>query len=404
MTETHATKAPVVFPQDRTCPYEPPPGYDPVRATGRPVTRIEIYDGTEVWMVSGLAEARALLADQRLSSNRERPDFPVFARRLEGIERRRVELLGLDDPEHNAQRRKLIPGFTLKRTAGLRPAIQETVDQLLDAMEAQLKAQPDTPVDLVSAFALPVPSIVICALLGVPYEDHEFFEEQSRKMLRGPEREDVEAAQDALDAYFVDLVERKRAGGDGLPVGLLDDMIGVFEDREELVNLAEILLIAGHETTANMISLGTYTLLEHPEQLARFRNDPDGVPAACEELLRYLSIADGMSRLALEDIEVGGVTIRAGEAVILSTSLINRDPAVFESPDELDVARGERHLAFGFGIHQCLGQNLARAEMEIALSTLFARLPGLRLAVPAAEVPFKPGDTIQGLVELPVLW
>ncbi|MGW7411510.1 cytochrome P450 [Streptomyces sp. NPDC054863] len=400
MTESHVTKTPVVFPQNRTCPYAPPPGYDPVRASGQPVTRVEIYDGTEVWMVSGLAEARSLLADQRLSSNRERPEFPVFQRRLEGIERRRVELLGVDDPEHNVQRRKLIPGFTLKRTAGLRPAIQETVDRLLDAMEAQ----PEATADLVSAFALPVPSIVICALLGVPYEDHDFFEGQTRQLLRGEGRKEVEAARDALDAYFYDLVERKRARESGLPVGLLDDMVAVFEDTDELVSLAGILLIAGHETTANMISLGVYTLLEHPEQLARFRENPDGVPAACEELLRYLSIADGMSRLALEDIEIGGVTIRAGEAVILSTSLINRDPAVYEAPDELDVTRGERHLAFGFGIHQCLGQNLARAEMEIALSTLFARLPGLRLAVPAAEIPCKPGDTIQGMVELPVAW
>lgn len=421
--ETPGTETPVVFPQNRSCPYDPPPGYDPVRAAKRPVTRIEIYDGTKIWLVSGLAEARALLADQRLTSARERPDFPVFQQRLEGVERRRVELLGVDDPEHNAQRRKLIPGFTMKRTAGLRPAIQQTVDRLLDAM----LAQPEPSADLVSAFALPVPSMVICALLGVPYEDHDFFEEQSRMLLRGRGRADIEAARDALDAYLGELVDRKRAakeagGGagagteagteagagpdrtDGLPVGLLDDMIDVFDDRAELVNLAEILLIAGHETTANMIALGTYTLLEHPEQLARFRGDPAGVPAACEELLRFLSIADGMSRLATADIEIAGETIRAGEAVVLATSLINRDPEAYEAPDELDVARGERHLAFGFGIHQCLGQNLARAEMEIALSTLFRRLPGLRLGAPADEIPCKPGDTIQGLPELPVVW
>ncbi|MFI5807895.1 cytochrome P450 [Streptomyces sp. NPDC051561] len=396
--------APVVFPQNRTCPYDPAPGYDPVRATGQPVQRVEIYDGTEVWMVSGLAEARALLADQRLSNARERPDFPVFQQRLEGVERRRVELLGVDDPEHNVQRRKLIPSFTLKRTASLRPAIQEIVDRLLDAMEEL----PEPATDLVGAFALPVPSMVICALLGVPYEDHEFFEEQSRLLLRGRGREEVEAARDALDAYLGDLVDRKRApvteADSSLPVGLLDDMIGAFDDRAELVNIAGILLIAGHETTANMIALGTYTLLEHPEQLAGFTADDADVPAACEELLRFLSIADGMTRLATEDIKVGGVTIRAGEAVVLATSLINRDPAAFEEPNKLDVARGERHLAFGFGIHQCLGQNLARAEMEIALSTLFRRLPGLRLGAPADQIPCKPGDTIQGLPELPVVW
>ena len=392
----------ILFPQDRACPYSPPPGYDPLRATGRPVSRVEIFDGTPVWLVTGLAEARALLADQRLSSARERPEFPLFAKRLVGIERRKFALLGVDDPEHNVQRRKLIPSFTMKRTAALRPAIQETVDRLLDAMVEQ----PQSRADLVSAFALPVPSMVICALLGVPYEDHEYFEEISRRLLRGPEKEDVEQARDSLDAYLGALVERKRAeGGKGeLPVGLLDDMIEVFDDERELLDLASILLIAGHETTANMIALGTFTLLEHPEQLARFKGNPDGLPAACEELLRFLSIADGMTRLATEDIEVGGVTIRAGDGVVLATSLINRDPAAFDAPDTLDIGRSERHLAFGFGIHQCLGQNLARAEMEIALGTLFARLPGLRLAVPAAEVPHKPGDTIQGLTELPVEW
>ncbi|MFF0746451.1 cytochrome P450 [Streptomyces sp. NPDC004111] len=401
-TAQHAPTGPVVFPQDRTCPYAPPPAYDPLREAGRPVSRIEIFDGTPVWMVTGLAEARALLADQRLSSARERPEFPVFTKRLVGVERRKIALLGVDDPEHNVQRRKLIPGFTLKRTNALRPAIQETVDRLLDAMEEG----PERRADLVSAFALPVPSMVICALLGVPYEDHEYFEEQSRRLLRGPRREDVEGARDSLDAYLGELVERKRAGGEksGLPVGLLDDMIEVFDDERELIDLAQILLIAGHETTANMIALGTFTLLEHPEQLARFRENPDGVTEACEELLRFLSIADGMSRLATEDIEIAGVTIRAGDCVVLSTSLINRDPEVFEAPDALDLGRSERHLAFGFGIHQCLGQNLARAEMEIALGTLFRRLPGLRLAVPAAEVPHKPGDTIQGLTELPVAW
>jgi pentalenic acid synthase len=405
---TDAADESVLFPQDRACPYDPPPGYDTLRAAGRPVSRVEIFDGTPVWLVSGLAEARALLADQRLSSARERPEFPLFAKRLVGIERRQFALLGVDDPKHNVQRRKLIPGFTLKRTNGLRPAIQETVDRLLDAM----LAQPENRADLVSAFALPVPSMVICALLGVPYADHDFFEEQSRRLLRGPAKEDVEGARNALDAYLGDLVERKRAvaekggnGGDGeLPVGLLDDMIEVFDDERELIDLAEILLIAGHETTANMIALGTFTLLEHPEQLARFKGNPAGLPAACEELLRFLSIADGMTRLATEDIEIGGVTIRAGDGVVLATSLINRDPTAFDAPDALNIERSERHLAFGFGIHQCLGQNLARAEMEIALGTLFARLPGLRLAVPAAEIPHKPGDTIQGLTELPVAW
>ncbi|MFH8471133.1 cytochrome P450 [Streptomyces sp. NPDC018000] len=391
----------VSFPQNRTCPYHPPTGYREHRGQ-RPVSLAKLFDGRTVWLVTGHAEARSLLVDQRLSSDRENPAFPFFAERLAAIKLRRVELLGVDDPEHNAQRRMLIPSFTVKRTTALRPQIQKTVNRLLDAM-----AEQGPPADLVDAFALPVPSMVICALLGVPYEDHEFFEAQSRKLLRGPAAADVEAARDKLGDYFRVLIEQKRAApGEGL----LDELIvkqletgGV--DHEELVRLAQILLVAGHETTANMISLGTFTLLQHPGRLARMRESEGLMGSAVEELLRFLSIADGISRVAVEDIEVGGVTIRAGDGVILTTSVINRDETVYPSPDELDLGRNARnHVAFGFGIHQCLGQNLARAELEIALPALFDRFPGLRLAVPAEEVPFKPGDTIQGLLELPVTW
>ncbi|MEU3226856.1 cytochrome P450 [Streptomyces sp. NPDC006976] len=409
MTETQSETQPgtqsetIAFPQDRTCPYHPPTGYPSESRGQRSVSRVRLYDGRTVWLVTGHAEARALLVDPRLSSDRENPSFPFFAPRLATLAQRRVELIGVDDPEHNAQRRMLIPSFTVRRAAALRPRIQETVDRLLDAM-----AEQGPPAELVNAFALPVPSIVICALLGVPYADHDFFEAQSRKLLRGPAPSDVMAARDELDEYFRVLIERKRREpGDGL----LDELIakqletGVVE-RDELVRLAEILLVAGHETTANMISLGTLTLLQHPDQLARLtEGDGSGVPAAVEELLRFLSIADGLSRVAVEDIEIGGETLRAGDGVLLSTAVVNRDASVYPEPDELDLGRGARnHVAFGFGIHQCLGQNLARAELEIALPALFHRFPGLRLAVPPEEIPFKPGDTVQGLLELPVTW
>ncbi|MFI6683825.1 cytochrome P450 [Streptomyces sp. NPDC050485] len=391
----------VAFPADRSCPYHPPTAYQPLRDE-RPLARVRLYDGRSVWMVTGHAEARALLADPRLSSNRESSAFPFPTARFRGVGRRRTALLGVDDPEHATQRRMLIPSFTLKRTASLRPQIQRTVDRLLDDMVAQ-----GPPADLVSAFALPVPSMVICALLGVPYEDHEFFEAQSRKLLRGPGAADTEAARDALEDYFGRLIDRKQQDrGDGLLDELIEQRLNEGTlDRQELVEFATLLLVAGHETTANMISLGTFTLLEHPEQLAELRSDTALMPSAVEELLRFLSIADGMLRLALEDIEIGGHTIRADEGVVFSTSIINRDSAAYDDPDLLDWHRSSRHhVAFGFGIHQCLGQNLARAEMEIALRSLFDRLPGLRLAVPADRIPFKPGDTIQGMLELPVAW
>ncbi|MEU9209849.1 cytochrome P450 [Streptomyces sp. NPDC048415] len=395
------TTEPIAFPQDRTCPYHPPTAYDPLREA-RPLTRITLFDGRGVWVVTGHSAARALLSDPRLSSDRTRPAFPATTERFAAARARRVALLGVDDPEHRTQRRVLVPSFTLKRVAALRPRIQETVDRLLDRMEDQ-----GPPAELVNAFALPVPSMVICALLGVPYTDHDFFEEQSRRLLRGPAAADTEAARAQLDAYFGSLIDRKRKDpGDGLLDELIQDQLreGAM-DRQDLVSLATILLVAGHETTANMISLGTFTLLRHPEQLAELRADPTLMAAAVEELLRFLSIADGLLRVATEDIEVAGKTIRADEGVVFATSVINRDAHTFTEPDALDWHRPARHhVAFGFGIHQCLGQNLARAEMEIALLSLFDRFPGLRLAAPADAIAFKPGDTIQGMLELPVTW
>ncbi|MET8245155.1 cytochrome P450 [Streptomyces sp. NPDC005202] len=392
---------PVAFPQDRTCPYHPPTGYDPLRAT-RPLARITLYDGRPVWLVTGHSLARDLLADPRLSTDRTRPGFPAPTPRFAAVRNRTTALLGVDDPKHRTQRRMMIPSFTLKRATALRPRIQRIVDDLLDAMTAQ-----GPPAELVSAFALPVPSTVICALLGVPYADHEFFEAQSRRLLRGPTAADTEDARDRLDAYLGELIDRKqKEPGDGLLDELVQQQLreGTL-DRAELIALTLILLVAGHETTANMISLGTYTLLQYPERLAELRADPSLLPAAVEELMRMLSIADGLLRQASEDIEVAGTTIRAGDGVVFSTSVINRDEDVYPAPDTLEWHRPARHhVAFGFGIHQCLGQNLARAELEIALSTLFERLPTLCLAAPADEIPFKPGDTIQGMLELPVTW
>ncbi|MFJ7158653.1 cytochrome P450 [Streptomyces sp. NPDC101118] len=401
-TTTETTET-VAFPQDRTCPFHPPAGYRPL-TEGPPLSRVSLYDGRSVWVVTGHAEARALLSDGRLSSDRQNAAFPVPSARFAGVARtQRAALLGMDDPEHQAQRRMLIPSFTLKRTAELRPRIQETVDRLIDAMTAGGARE----AELVGAFALPVPSMVICALLGVPYEDHEFFEAQSRRLLRGPGPADVEDARDRINAYLRELIGRKRVTpGEGLLDELIAERLETGRtDVEELVSIAAILLIAGHETTANMISLGTYTLLRHPEQLAELRSDPSLLSGAVEELMRFLSIADGMLRVATEPVGIGGVVIRPDDGVVFATSVINRDAAVYPDPDVLDWHRPARHhVAFGFGIHQCLGQNLARAEMEIALGTLFARLPGLRPAVAPEEIAFKPGDTIQGMLELPVTW
>ncbi|MEU4210729.1 cytochrome P450 [Streptomyces sp. NPDC026206] len=402
-TGTRSTTPPApAFPQDRTCPYQPPAGYPELAARG-PVGRMTLYDGRQVWAVTGHAEARALLIDPRLSSDRKNPSFPVTVPRVEDQAAVDIPLLGFDDPEHGRQRRMLIPRFSLKRVAAMRPGMQAVVDDLIDAM---LDRGPQA--DLVSAFALPLPSMVICRLLGVPYADHDFFEGCSRALLSADTAQESRVAREDLRAYLRRLIDAKQSTTPG--GGLLDELVAErlaegHLDRDQLVMTALILLVAGHETTANMIALGTYTLLEHPGQLAALRADPGLMPGAVEELLRYLSIADGMVRVATEDIELGGHTIRAGDGVLLPASVINRDAAVYERPDTLDVRRSARHhVAFGYGVHQCLGQNLARAEMEIALTTLFARIPTLRLAVAPDEVPIKPGDTLQGLYALPVTW
>ncbi|MFD0386088.1 cytochrome P450 [Streptomyces stramineus] len=399
-TRSTAPSAPA-FPDDRTCPYQPPPSYGQLTAQG-PLARVTLYDGRVVWLVTGHAEARTLLTDPRLSTDRRNPAFPVVAPRAEAQSAVVLPLVGVDDPLHARQRRMLIPRFGLKRVAAMRPLIQRVVDRLIDDMLA------DGPgAELVSAYAMPVPSTVICSLLGVPYEDHGFFESRSRALLAADTAREAAAARDDLRGYLGRLIERKQAEpGDGLLDELVAERLAEGElDREELVMMTLVLLVAYHETTSNMISLGVYTLLEHPEELAALRADPALMPRAVEELLRFLSIADGLVRVATEDIEIGGRTLRAGDGVMIGTSVVNRDGAAYEDPAAFDVHRSARHhVAFGYGVHQCLGQNLARAEMEIALRTLVERIPTLRLAVAPDEVVAKPANTLQGLVALPVTW
>ncbi|MGW5000823.1 cytochrome P450 [Streptomyces hydrogenans] len=393
---------PPTFPMSRQCPYHPPAGYDALREEG-PLAQVELYDGRTAWAVTGYAETRALLTDPRLSSDRSRPDFPVLVPRMAAA--KLVALVGMDPPEHGVQRRMLIPSFTVKRVNSLRPAIRRTVVDRIEALTASGRRQ----ADLVPEFALPVPSTVICELLGVPYADHEFFEEQTRRMLHATSTaEDAAAAAGALVRYFDELVgARIDEPGEGLLGELVAERLVPGElTRAELSSIAMFLLVAGHETTANMIALSILALLEHPEQLDRLRTaDAKGASEAVEELLRFLSVADELQRVAAADIEIAGRVIREGDAVYLPNAAANRTPEVFPDPDALDLGRSARgHLAFGYGIHQCIGQNLARAELEIALQELAVRLPGLRLAEPVERLGTKPGGSVQGILRLPVAW
>ena len=291
--------------------------------------------------------------------------------------------------------------FTVKRLEALRPRVQEIVDQHVDAMLAGPR-----PTDLVTALSLPVPSLVICELLGVPYADHDFFQTRSSTLLRlDNSAEEKAAASDELRTYLSDLISSKAAepGDDLISRQLARDSA---PDHESLVGLATLLLIAGHETTANMISLGTVAMLAHPDQLAALRADPRRTPHAVEEMLRVFTIAEfATSRVAVADVELGGVLIRAGEGVLTVGLAANHDPDVFPEPDRVDITRGARnHIAFGYGAHQCLGQNLARIELQVVFDTLFARVPTLRLAVAEDEVPYKEDASIFGVHRLPVTW
>lgn len=396
------------YPLARQCPHLPPDGLNRLRARA-PITRARLAGGRVAWIVTGYPEMRALLTDARLSSNRQHPQFPFVVpvpafeqlRREQGALTRGAlgsTLIGADPPDHSRQRRMLIPHFTVRKIP--RPAIERIVDERLDAMSS---AGPS--VDLVSTFALPVPSMVICELLGVPYEDHEFFEEQARRRL-DPGNTD---AFGRLHEYLERLVRRKQQRpGAGEP-GLLDELLDTHVadgalDLPELVSFALLLLLAGHDTTANMLALSTLTLLAHPEQLAELRAHPDRWPNAVDELLRYVSIVNGSPRVATADIDIGGVLIKAGDGVLLSNGGANHDPNLAAHPEVFDIAREQsHHLAFGYGIHQCLGQNLARAELAIGLRALFTRFPGLRSRAPIGDVPAKQG-LLAGLDELWVDW
>ncbi|MBC6456556.1 cytochrome P450 [Actinomadura sp. HBU206391] len=387
------------------CPFDPAPALRELQAEA-PIVQVRTWDDATPWLVTRHAEQRALLADPRISADVTRPGYPHITAASRERRGRARAFISMDDPEHARLRRMVTAPFAIKRVEALRPAIQQIVDRLIDDMLAGPK-----PVDLVQAFALPVPSLVICELLGVPYADHDFFQRNTRVLVnRGVSPEAMRDAVDRLIDYLERLVGEKLARpADDLLSKLAVEQVRTGELTEhELAVMGMLLLVAGHETTANMIALGTLALLEHPDQLAGLRetDDPELIAGAVEELLRYLSIVhSGRRRVALEDIEIGGRVIRAGDGVIVANEVANRDENVFSDPDRLDLNRDARgHVAFGFGVHQCLGQPLARVELQVVYGTLYRRIPGLRLAVDRDQVPFKHDGLIYGVYELPVTW
>jgi cytochrome P450 len=380
------------------CPFDPPEELGRIREQGG-LRRMTYPDGHEGWLVTSHAMARAVAADTRFSSRYENMHIPFPG--MENIEIPQAapgDLTAMDQPEHTRYRKLLAGKFTVRRMRLLTERVEQITTEHLDAM-----AEQGPPVDLVQAFAHPVPAVTICELLGVPYADRDTFTRHVAAMsASGVTPEEQYAAYAAVIEYINELVLAKRANPTD---DLLSDLTTTDLTDVELAGVGAFLLGAGLDTTANMLALGTFALLRNPDQLAALRADPGIADQAVEELLRYLSIAHTGVRAALADVELDGQLIKAGESVTVSVQAANRDPARFPDPDTLDLRRqATGHLSFGHGIHQCLGQQLARVEMRVAFPALVTRFPTLHLAVPAEDVPLRNTINIEGVYRLPVAW
>ncbi|MDG6108977.1 cytochrome P450 [Dactylosporangium aurantiacum] len=385
--------------------------YAPLPALGeiqrdQAVARIDTPDGGVAYVVTRYADVRTVLVDPRFSraaaaaSGSAAADFGLGALATDSI-------VGMDPPEHTRLRKLVARAFTARRVEQLRPGTARIVDELIDAL-----LDLPQPADLVEHFSLALPVRVICDMLGVPAGDRDTFHGWSDTLLGGPGADPrvMGAALRAMGEYFAGLIAAKRAKPED---DLMTALIAARDEHdrlteEELVRLSLGILIGGHETTANQITMILLTLRHFPEQDALLRADPSLIPGAVEELMRFVQLGDGatsLPRVATEDVELSGVTIPKGAVVLPALAVANRDPGVYDEPDGLDVTRKElSHLSFGAGVHHCLGAQLARMELQEALRGLFTRLPGLRVAVPDGELRFKQGMIVRSVEALPVTW
>lgn len=399
MTEVPAW--PRGLPLERQCPFAPPAQLEQLREH-RPLSPMTYPDGHEGWLVTSYELAKAVLGDLRFSNRNDLRHYPIPLPRAVGNRSGTPPGMfsRMDPPDHTRYRRLLAPYFNVRRMRELEPRVTEVVGQLLDRV-----AEQGPPVDLVEAYALPMPSRVICELLGVPYEDHERFQQDSATLF------DLRAEVGASSRAWGSLYDRLRRLVLSKRTTPSDDLLSYLArcdlTDDEVTFMGITLLVAGHETTANMLALGVFALLEHPDQLARLLADPTLAEHAVEELMRHQTIIHvGPIRAALEDVELAGEVIRAGQVVTVSLPAANRDPQRFPAPDTLDIssAAAQGQLGFGFGIHQCVGQQLARLEMRIAYTELFRRFPGLRLAGAAQDIRMRDAMSIYGVHSLPLTW
>jgi len=391
------------FPFRRSDPREPPGEYAAARAT-RPILPVTLWNGRRAWLVTRYDDLRSVVTDPRFSGAFAHPDFPSVTKARVVVDKQERAFVGMDNPRHDEYRRMFTREFSTRRMTALRPRIEAIADRLIDGLAAAPQ-----PADLVAHLAVPLPSLVMCDLVGSPYEDHDFIIRCAagrHGLLQTPAEAEQKARE--LADYFMRLIRRKEAEpGDDMVTRIIDEHVRPGHlSREDFAEIGAMILRAGHDTTTNMIGLGTLILLQHPEQAAAVRDRPEVVAGAVEELLRYVSpVQFAPRRVALEDVAIGDVVIRKGDGVFALNPAANRDPAAFVDPDRFDVHRdASHHVAFGFGIHQCLGQVLARLELQVVFPMLLRRLPNLRVAARDGEIRFKDDMQIYGVHNLPVTW
>ncbi len=392
------------FPFQRTCPFDPPPQYAAARAQG-PVCAITLWNGKRAWLVTRHAEIRAvLLDDKRFSGQMAHPNFPAVTEARVAADRNERAFVGMDNPAHDQFRRLFQREFSARHMLALKPAIAAIAERLIDEFQALPQ-----PTDLVPVLAVKFPSLVMSALFGSPYEDHAFIircAAARHGLTQSPHEAESKARE--LVAYVRRLIDLKEAApaDDMVSRVITDSILPGKLSREDFAEIGAMILRAGHDTTTNMIGMGTLLLLRNWEQWRRLAADPALIDSAVEELLRYVSpVQFSPRRVALEDVEIGGVTIPKGEGLFMLLGSANRDERQFDHPNALDIGRdASEHIAFGHGIHACLGQMLARFELQIMLAAMVKRLPNLKLAVPLEQVRFKHDMQIYGVHNLLVTW
>lgn len=398
-TAPEETAPEIAWPLTRGCPFAPPAAYSGLRDA--PPGKVRLPGGETAWLVTRHEDVRRALAEPEFSSDDSKPGF--VGRIDLPPDRNMNSFWRMDPPEHGHQRHMVMTEFTAHRIKELRPRIQELVDDLLDKLERLPR-----PLDLFAEFCLPLPTLVIARLLGVPEADYRMFSEQSRACLALDAPEKAFEAYQAITAYLDRLCdEKQREPQDDLISRLVHDYVLKGElAREDLVPLVRLVLIAGYETTTNQIALSALTLLKEPHILAALREDPERITPFVEESLRFWSVShDNILRMISRDVEVNGVWLREGDMVVVAIPSANHDETVFPDPERFDLERDAKgHVAFGFGTHLCPGAPLARREIELAITSLFARFPDIRLVGDPQELSYRDNSLVYGLNALPVTW